>query len=543
MRVVFFVSATVLFASACGGPSGPGGGCDPASADSCLEGLVCGDDADGASTCQIPLGSTCDPAAEASYCLNGSECVAFTEIVDGEEVQTGRCYLPEGAPCDPDAEVQCDPALVCAELVDGSNSCQRPVLFRGRVVDSTDLSAIEGALVLALDEQSIAVTDVAVSALDGAYELRVPVVRNMDASPIATSFTLRASADGYQTFPGGIRTAIPISTTLAAMDADGWIVSGTLTDVILVPVADPAAPRISISGHVVVDSDPDLEAGVLVVAEPTGGGAGISAVSDAAGAYTIFNVAPGDYDVRGYAAGVQLMTVTVTAAGADLAGVDLLASASPLSTVTGSVQFANPGACVATSVILVVESTFDPVLGRGELPPGLRAPPGREAPSVTPSTGWTIENVPDGRYVVLAAFENDFCVRDPDTCIAGTEFVTIELPAQAGTIPDSFKVTGALAVSSPGVEEPEAVTAPPTFVWEGDSSDTFNLVEVFNAYGDLVWTAMPMATSNATESILYEGPFDSGMYYQFRVTSLRGRAPDFCAISRTEDLRGVFFVP
>lgn len=542
MRSVFVLASGVVLL-ACGGPSGPGGACDPASAGSCLEGLICADDADGASTCQIALGGECDPAADPSYCQYGSECVAFTEVVDGEEVQTGRCYLPEGAPCDPDAEVQCDPALECAELVDGTHSCQRPFLFRGHVRDSSDMSAIEGALVLALDEQSIAVTDVATSDADGAYELRVPVLRNMDASPIATSFTLRASADGYQTFPGGIRTALPISTSLATMDADGWVVSGTLTDIVLVPVADPAAPRVAISGHVVVESDPDLEAGVLVVAEPSTGGAGISAVSDAGGAYTIFNVAPGDYDVRGYAAGVQLTPVTVSAAGADLTDVDLVASSSPLSTVSGSVQFADPGDCVATSVILVVESTFDPVLGRGELPPGLRAPPGREAPSVTPSTGWTIENVPDGRYVVLAAFENDFCVRDPDTCIAGTDFVTIDLPSQAGTIPDSFKVTGALAVSSPGVDEPEAVTAPPTFEWEGDSSDTFDLVEVFDAYGDLVWTAMPAATGSATESILYEGPFDSGMYYQFRVTSLRGRAPDFCEISRTEDLRGVFFVP
>ena len=34
----------------------------------------------------------------------------------------------------------------------------------------------------------------------------------------------------------------------------------------------------------------------------------------------------------------------------------------------------NRGAGTGTSVILVVESTFDPVFLRGETPPGLRAP-------------------------------------------------------------------------------------------------------------------------------------------------------------------------
>ena len=38
-----------------------------------------------------------------------------------------------------------------------------------------------------------------------------------------------------------------------------------------------------------------------------------------------------------------------------------------------------------------------------------------EPPSITNGEAWTIEGVPDGRYVVLAAFENDSCVRDPDT--------------------------------------------------------------------------------------------------------------------------------
>ncbi|MBW2735350.1 MAG: hypothetical protein JRH20_23445 [Deltaproteobacteria bacterium] len=57
------------------------------------------------------------------------------------------------------------------------------------------------------------------------------------------------------------------------------------------------------------------------------------------------------------------------------------------------------------------ESTFDALQKRGESPAGLRA--GDVA------SDFSIENVPPGDYVVLAAFENDDLVRDPDESIGG----------------------------------------------------------------------------------------------------------------------------
>jgi hypothetical protein len=154
---------------------------------------------------------------------------------------------------------------------------------------------------------------------------------------------------------------------------------------------------------------------------------------------------------------------------------------------------------------------------------------------------WTIANIPDGRYVVLAAFENDACVRDPDTCMAGTETVHIELPLQAGMDAGQFKVTEALPTIGPGVDTPESVSAPLTLRWGGESNDDTVRVEVFDAYGDIVWMTMRGATTNSTEMEPYLGPLDPGMYYQFRATSLGMGGT--CPRSRTEDLRGVFFVP
>ena len=52
----------------------------------------------------------------------------------------------------------------------------------------------------------------------------------------------------------------------------------------------------------------------------------------------------------------------------------------------------------------LVESTFDATFARGDSPRGLRAQRAG-APSITGA--FSIADVPDGRYVVLAAFEND----------------------------------------------------------------------------------------------------------------------------------------
>jgi len=526
----------LLILSACGGPADIGGACDPADAESCLVDLVCAPDAAGENTCQVPLGALCELGRDPTSCVAPSACVEVTETVDGEDQIVGRCYLPEGATCDP-TDAFCSPGLRCAELSDGTHQCHLPLLFRGRVLDSTDESGIADALVIGLDDRPVAVTDVATSGPDGSYELDVPVVRDADGAPIDTNFTLRGSADGYQTFPGGIRTAIPINSTQATRTDTGWVVEGTNTDVVLIPLEDLAAPRVSISGHVVAAGD---VGGVLVVAEP----GGHSALSDVNGAYTIFNVTPGDYEVRGYAADLQLMPASASAS-VDLEGVDLVEGGGPLSTLSGSINIVNAFGGAVTSVVLVVQSTFSDTFGRGEVPPGLRAP--RTGP-VSVSGGWTISGVPDGSYVVLAAFENDRLVRDPDQLIAGTSVVTVDLPQATPdvTLSDAFKVTEALAVVSPGAERPDMVSSAPTLEWADDSSEDHYEVVVYDAFGNLAWEdpMVPGVSGAASVSVMYGGPLEPGMFYQFRATSIRttGGGRTRTPISATEDLLGVFFV-
>jgi hypothetical protein len=335
--------------------------------------------------------------------------------------------------------------------------------------------------------------------------------------------------------------------------AAGWVVQTAITDIALVALPADQQGLGSIAGS--VDAG-DASGGVLVVAED-GAGKGVSDISDIDGSYVIFNVPDGSYTVSGYAAFLQLEPAPADVAGAALTGVNLVQVDEATGSFTGDVNIVNAPGGSATSVVLVVQSTFqrnaDDTFIRGEVPRGLRTPLTGPA-DVTGA--FTIEGVPAGTYVALAAFENDNLVRDPDFCQAGTDIVTDQIMPRPGTdsaISQQFKVTEALATVGPGVEEPEAVAGNVTLEWADDAGESYYTVSVFNALGDLVWCQsdadvngfacqgpnVPGVSGSNSVSVPYDGPLDPGMYYQFRATSWSNND---CPISQTEDLRGVFYV-
>jgi len=436
--------------------------------------------------------------------------------------------------CDPAAS-ECGEGLVCEAFEDGEPQCVGPVLIRGTVIDLAAGTPIEGALVQAVDVNGAAVGASGVSDADGRYELTVPVLRDADGLPLEGSFTLRVQAADYQEFPTAIRPALPLDPSSAVADEQSFVIENTLTTVGLIELPGDTSQLGSIAGTI----DSEVKAGVLVVA--SNATSSYVGFSDTAGAYVIFNVPAGVYEVQGYLAGLQLSTTSTNLEVAeDKTGVDLTSVDRPLSTVSGNVQIVNaPGGSV-TSVILAVESTFVEAAARGAVPPGLR---------VGGVTGaFSIPDVPDGRYVVLAAFENDNLVRDPDQNIGGTQIVHIEVPdpvmGNAITISEGFKITGALDVVAPGVDGPEqTTTATPTFTWADDSSEDGYEVRVFDSFGVEVWsTEVGPTTGSPTVSHVYGGPaLTPGVFYQFRTTSFRERNSGRTYISTTEDLRGVFY--
>lgn len=514
-------------------PVGPGAGacvptCDPTAADPCGADWACVPAGDRGNICR-PL---CEPGA--ATCAPGEVC---QPLDDGRAV----CILQ----CSPDDPDSCEGERSCELRTDGAFACYDPVHLVGRVFDLVTDEGLEGARVFAADQTGAAATDVAITATDGVYELAVPVTREPDGAlvPGSATFTLRVGAQDYELFPHGVRVALPIDAVALAVEGDGeWTVQNATTDVGLIPLPAPTRERGSITGRVVAGSP----GGVLLVASSSPTNAPI-AWSDRSGNYVVFNAEVGTYAVKGHKAFLQLQPASTTVEeGQDVAGVDLLELTEVATgALSGSINIVNGGACDGTSVVLVPKETYDETLKRGEVATGLRAPAPPAEPNVTGA--WVIDGVPDGSYAVLAAFENDDCVRDPDPGIAGTQVREITVPDPlSGTrsfmLDGSFKVTGALAILGPGATEPEAVTEPLTFRWVDDSSeDAYDLV-VYDAFGNVVWhpDLLP-GVSGGDATAAYAGPaLESGMYYQFRVTSLRrtGTQP----ISMTEDLLGVFFL-
>lgn len=419
--------------------------------------------------------------------------------------------------CTASTEAGCTDGKVCEETTSGTPSCFEPISIEGQVTNALSGVAVANALVVARDANGAAVSGTAKSDSTGNYSLVVPVKRDTNGDPVSgTSYTLRADASGYQSFPTSPRIALPVDVTQAA----SGVVDTTATDITLLPLPSTTGMG-TISGTVDI-AEP---AGTLVVA----GSATALVASD--GTFTIFNVPAGATTVTAYRQGynVESANVTVTE-NATTTDVALAGTARPAVTVSGKVEIVNPGNGTNTSVILVVADTFVENAARGESPPGLRIG--------DVSGDFAITGVPDGKYVVLAAFEDDYLVRDPDTCIGGTEIVTVTVAGSNVAIAESFKITGALDVVSPDAEQ--VVSGTPSFVWVDDSSEETYALSVYDAFGTLVWQepAVPGVTGSKNVTVTYAGPaLTPGMIYQYRATSIRKTA---CPISRTEDLRGVF---
>lgn len=421
--------------------------------------------------------------------------------------------------CDPVAQTGCFDGQSCEDVNGGEPACFEPVSLQGKVTEAATGKPIAGARIAARDANDAVVSEVSISAEDGSYSLRVPAPHNADGTLASTSYTLRADATGYLSFPKAPRVALPVDVATAT--GSPLVVASAATDITLIPLPDTAGLG-SISGTVVAD----LPGGTLVVA------GGVTGVADSTGAYAVLNVPAGSVDVRAYAAGLSFDSATANVtAGADTGGVDLHENGDPTWTVSGKLSIVDGGGASVTSVVLALEDTFQEDAARGEVPKGLRA--------ANISGSWSISGVADGRYVVLAAFENDDLVRDPDTSIGGTDIPHIEIAGADLNLSDTFKVTGALAVISPGATTLEEVSGTPTLTWEDDSSEDSYDVSVFDALGNLTWSTSGNFDQGGSKpaTVDYGGPaLVSGMVYQFRAVSVKSGVP----ISSTEDLKGVF---
>ncbi len=476
-------------------------------------------------------GEACDPTVV--DCAEGGVCLF--DRVSAEYACVDACD-----PLDADA---CSARYTCEPISDQEDrmACVEEALLKGMVFDLISEAPIANALVMASNAATAEATNIVKTDANGAWAIPIHVARNSHGDPATGDiYTLFAAAQDHVPYPSIMRPVVPVTVTQFDPESDDdptsvWEFASALTDIGLLPVKTADQGRPSISGSL-----PAAAGGALVVAECVVAPCPYS-YTDHAGQFTIFNVATGNYTIAAYKKGLFVEPKPVAVAATDLTGVSLEASTFQGGTITGSVSIVNaPGGSV-TSVVLVPESTFHEALITGVVGPGLRAP---EPPAV-PNVGgaWTITGVPAGDYVVLAAFENDGLIRDPDPTISGTQIVHFTFSAAAPTADiDAFKVTEALEIVSPGASEPEAIEqGTPTFRWKDDSSEDEYVLKVYDMYGDLVWEhSMEGVSTGAEVSLMYTGTqaLVPGMYYQWKVTSLKKDAP----ISTTEDLLGVFFI-
>jgi len=450
-------------------------------------------------------------------------------------------------PCELETSRGCPAGLVCEAVVgEVEPACFPAVRIEGRVFSLDTGEGIPGARVTAVDVHGAARSTVAVAGEDGRYALPLPARRVADGTPVSDGVTMRVAAPDHQPFPVPPRVAIPVDLAEAVVEAGARVVRSPVTDVGLVRLPEELRGLPWIAGRV----EHPGGRGALITAE-LNGRAVSTATADAGGAFVLFNVPPGVVEVAGHRAGIALAPVTVEIAEDPVEGVTLVASGEAVTLLSGRVEFV-AGGSPPTTVTLVLASTFDPEAARGEAPPGLRAD------GVTGD--FEIPGVAPGRYAVLASFDNDGNVRDPDLCIAGTDVVFVDVTGDdppcedaAGAsapaclaIAQSFKVTAAITVDGPGAEGIEVIEAlPPVLRWRSVPADAGYDLQVRDAYGDLVYEALALppqpGSGHPVSHTWSEAALEPGMIYQFRVWSYRTLGDGTqCYTQVTEDLRGVF---
>jgi len=469
-------------------------------------------------------------------CLETGEGCGETEICLFDWALNG--YYCEEA-CDPLVSDSCPDGMVCEAVTgDTKHGCFLPVFIAGRVFDLSEqgFPPIEGARVSATNVKTGEGTDVVLTGADGAYAIALSLPRERTGMPTPGEvYTMRAVAKDYEPYPSVIRASLPILMDTFTKTASGYFVASGFLDIGLLPLPEEKQGGFTVSGNL-----SEHLSGVLVIARCATAPCPYT-YTDNEGFFALYNVQPSDYEVAALKSGMDFTPVPITVTDSDITDLLIERITEPtLGSIAGQVNIVNAPGGLKTSVVLMAEETFIPGFDKGEMIPGLRAPAPPEPPSITGA--YTITGIPAGNYVVLAAFENDYLVRDPDPGIAGTQILHLSIPDGGGNWNLSlanFKVTEALAIIYPGAEGPELVDGENlVFRWEDDSSETHYNIKVFDAYGTVVWEkTIPGATGTAEVSLAYDGPKLSG-YYQWRVTSIKSGKP----ISMSEDLRGIFYI-
>jgi hypothetical protein len=433
--------------------------------------------------------------------------------------------------CDLFDPTSCDPGLVCDPVINDPNPhCFPPVEVVGTVVDATNGRGIATAEVTAFDNLGAPASVLTFSGKDGTFTLRIPSFReDTKGTPHAFPMMLFANAKDHLPYGAGVQNAPLIDTGLAVEKSPGlpWELTVPQTTLRLLPAPAALQNQFLINGAAQITQG---ELGILVTAESNG--KAVSATfADGLGNFTLFNVPPGSYAIQAYASGLNYVGVSLNVVNSSIDGVGIGISTVGPATMNGNV--AVPPGDGGTSVNLFLESTYDPNLGRGLSPFGLRAPAMGSPPNI--SGTFSIAGVPDGRWAVVPGVENDGWVRAPGDAGVGHLVVTNSSPDSS----PSLAVVGAVQLVSPGGGDAvDSASATPTFIWTAYPGATSYSLVLADSFGNPI-AYNPTLGAGDTQ-VTYDGPaLVTGALYQWHLTALDGSG---APISQSEDLKGLFTV-
>jgi hypothetical protein len=495
--------------------------------------------------------------------VTDEDLIPTCTVGEGDCLETELCLYDNtlkiytcAAACNPEEVDGCPEGMVC-EAVEGETlmGCFLPTFISGRVFNILDDPAddiepwIEGARVVARNVDGSEVTEVGTADSLGQYEIPLPSTRDHSGNPeTGRVYTLNVTAKNYMGYPSPLVSALPVNLDEFTLRSNGYHNKNrAFTDIGLMPLSEEDQNQFSISGRVSDGSE-----GLLITAECAVPPCGY-AYSENDGVFRIENIKAGDYTLNGYEIGKAYTPLAVQVVDTDITDLIIENIEDPqLGSIAGSVQIVNPHPSSSnTSVVLMPKSTFDFSYGKGITPKGMRIGGVNGA--------FVFDNLPEGEYVVLAGFENDYLVRDPDPNIAGTGIQEVSIPDRTVN-PENwdienvgFKVTGAIEIVYPGSIEtsPENVpreSLPITFQWVDDSSEIGYHLQLYNPFGTVVWEAFPGKNQTSLQYPDTEPPLQG--YYQWRITSLKSSNTDLyeptiekdAPISMSEDLLGVFYI-
>jgi hypothetical protein len=291
---------------------------------------------------------------------------------------------------------------------------------------------------------------------------------------------------------------------------------------------------------------------VLIIAENTADLSKYAGVSGPDGYFVVFNLPLGNYDLQAYKAGyMQSAPVSSTInSGTPQDSVAVMVEPYAGSSVSGSTSFIAGGVAKPTDIVLRDKKTLYAI-------PGLSV-------STDSANSYSIDNIPDGDFIIWASLKNDGNVIDPDWLFKNPGGLDMTFPADSGRIVD-FTLTGAIVQNSP-TNPADSIYAfmtdsvVPTFLWTKISSYASAkqwIIEVRDINGNRIWGGFePDGTINhafigaaaTSADFNFDGSASSslvpGEIYQWSIWADDDSAAGVqTLLSSSEDLMGLFQVP